>query len=111
MDTSKVETLREGIAKHFRPHTLGDIDDDLTGIISGVAVGTMELYRIQADELIEWLDSQGVVRKVERELPKVPQAEIAPMYDKVFREGINAGQYSMLKAGYVAVEPLIKGAI
>jgi len=41
-------------------------------------------------------------------LPKVPQAEIAPMYDKVFREGINAGQYSMLKAGYVAVEPLIK---
>ena len=59
-------------------------------------------------ELIPYLHSAGCVLKVERELPNVPQAEIAPMYDKVFREGINAGQYNMRKAGYVAVESLVE---
>ena len=57
------EGIREGIAKHFRPHTLGDVEDDLSGFIH--CTGTMELWRHQADELLEYLHSQGVVVKVE----------------------------------------------
>jgi len=57
---TRQEEIFEGIAKHFRPHTFGDIDDDLTGFIAGEAVGTMELYRVKADELLNYLHSQGV---------------------------------------------------
>lgn len=64
---TKQEQIREGIAKHFRPHTLGDVEDDLSGFIS--CTGTMKLWRYEADELLEYLHSQGVVIKVERKLP------------------------------------------
>jgi len=54
------------------------------------------------NKLLKYLHSQGVVIKVERELPfadwiTVPPSEIAKYT-----------QQNMLKAGYKAVEPLIK---
>lgn len=59
----KRKEIREGIAKHFRPHQLGDVETDITGFIS--CTQTMEYWRYQADELMEYLHSRGVVMKVE----------------------------------------------
>ncbi len=61
-----------------------------------------EQDRVWADELIKYLHSQGVVRKVERELPS--------RFLIITRSPQNAyeqAQRDMLKSGYVAVEPLI----
>ena len=66
-------------------------------------------------ELREWLASQGVVRRVDRELPivkakrELPKSAIDDMLKgkspiQIYKEA----QQDMLKAGYVAVEPLIE---
>ena len=78
----KREEIKEGIAKHFRPHQLGRVEEDISGLIS--CTGTMELWRYQADELLEYLHSKGIVMKVE------------------FSDGFTAPQVT-------AVVPLIKG--
>ena len=69
---------------------------------------TRETYRRFAMVLMTNLDSQGVVLKVERNLPAVHWSSDAPLYDKAFGEGVAAGQSKMLKAGYKAVEKLVK---
>lgn len=71
-----------------------------------------------ADRIIEYLHSQGVVIKVERELPKSPdtdylisqyEGEEATAEDVTLMHlnGIEKGKSLMLRAGYVAVEPLM----
>ena len=58
-------------------------------------------------QILEYLHSQGVVLKVDRELP-FPMCTVR-MNDPRYQDGamIHA-QKLMLEAGYVAVEPLIK---
>lgn len=92
------QSIREGIAKHFRPHTLGDVEDDLSGFIS--CTGTMELWKYQADELIEYLKSEGLVKVVEGELPINPYiaADTKEIKDFCYVYGI--AQHAMLEAGY-----------
>ncbi len=75
------------------------------------------------DHLFAFLHSQGVVIRVDRELPN---KKCLPIFDKPTRTIIitvpqwwdkealisyfgTVNQEQMLKAGYVAVEPLIKG--
>ena len=67
-----------------------------------------------ADELLEYLHSQGVVIKAERELPdkwgewdgdfKISSR----LFDSNSEEAYNLAQQDMLRDGYVATEPLIK---
>lgn len=47
--------------------------------------------------ILDYLYGQGVVIKVERELPA-----------NLWRHTYQEGQFSMLRAGFVAVEPLIE---
>ena len=57
-----------------------------------------------ADEILSYLKSNGVVRKVDKELPPMPRSWYG--YGDV--DGTyKAGRKSLLKAGYVAVEELI----
>ena len=100
MGDLKREKIREGIEKLT--------EDRFRSPAEGAGLNWDRSFnRLLAEDILSYLHSQGIVIKVDRELPIVPQAAIAPMYDKVFLEGINAGQYNMLKAGYVAVEPLV----
>ncbi len=55
-----------------------------------------------AKEIIEYLHSEGCVLKVERELPSYRNAVNKSYNDYML------GREDMLKAGYVAVEPLIE---
>ncbi len=57
--------------------------------------------------ILHYLDSQGVVIKVEKELPAVHWSSDSPLYDKAFGEGIAKGISLALKAGLVTVESLI----
>lgn len=100
------EEIREGVAKHFRPHTLGDVEDDLSGVVA--CTGTMELWRYQAEELLEWLHENDVVIKVDSAEPiiffdkeiTVDSRQLAEIVDKV--------RDTYERAGYVAAEPLIE---
>jgi len=65
------------------------------------------------EELFTYLHSQGVVIKVDRELPKYPYPlvtqvtggmEVVDTWQKIYDET----QQGMLEVGYVAVEPIIK---
>ena len=67
--------------------------------------------------IIQYLHSQGVVIKVEKELPKCEITEgQVESYRGTIEYGLSwcgrsaylAAQNEMLKAGYVAVEPLVK---
>jgi len=53
------------------------------------------------DAILSYLHSQGVVIKVDRELPKECQ-------DCALYRSYSGGGIKLLKAGYVVVEPLIK---
>ncbi len=55
--------------------------------------------------IAEWQNSQGVVIKVDRELPQVCEEAKG---DRMFVVGFVSALAEAVKAGYVAVEPLIK---
>ncbi len=57
----------------------------------------------EANRELRWLHSQGVVVRVKRELP-----DITEKYSD-YHTGKSNERADMLKAGYVAVEPLISG--
>ena len=56
-------------------------------------------------DIFEYLHSQGVVIKVDRELPIW---ELGSISNEVEYAIYKAAQQDMLKAGYVAVEPLVE---
>jgi len=120
---SKQEEIREGIAKQLLQGTIdaryGCPQKDLEGNPS-VQTGwasepdkVREHYLQKADQILIYLHSQGVVIKVDRELPEhwgnkidwrnKKLNEAGKAYSKVYY----VAQEDMLKAGYVAVEPLI----
>lgn len=70
-----------------------------------------------ADRSLGSLHSQGVVIKVDRELPKSIYGDDLPAIEQLIsyqtlskmRDAEESAQRRMLDAGYVAVEPLIEG--
>ena len=84
---TKQEEIREGVYKQIRSDVVGH---SRTSYL--------------AEGIINYLHSQGVVIKVDRELP---DNEVWHKVEREF-EAYCAGRNDMLKAGYVAVEPLIK---
>jgi len=110
---SKQEEIREGIAKR---HCEGCLPEEQC---SEKRVGKKcpEYYET-ADEELGWLHSQGVVIKVERELPLNPFANQLINKDEqtayyYWNQSLSAsyleGQEDMLKTGYVATKSLLGG--
>lgn len=66
------------------------------------AEGELRHYTPQsdADGILEFLHSQGVVIKVDRPLPDIS-------YHSAYPENEERYQQAMLEAGFIAVEPLI----
>ena len=64
----------------------------------------------RATLILEYLHSQGCRIEVDRELPENPYPLPTDEYDEE-QQNLNTayhrGQHTMLKAGYVAVEPLV----
>lgn len=100
----KQEEIREGIKNFVSTITEGGED--------GAELREDDWDGSWADSILKYLHSQGVVLKVDKELPKNPHGftdrerrlhlyECCESCHKAERE-------SMLKAGYVAIEPLIK---
>ena len=90
------EEIKEGIRDALRQYhnlEMAKRPDDKTDY----------LYVIQ-ESLINRLHSKGVVIKVDRELPRVDSC-----LEAVGKLIAVTAQSGMLKAGYVAVEPLIEG--
>ena len=97
---TKQEEIRLGLHRIIEQELLGSVPDRLV------------------KRAIEYLHSQGVVIKVDRELPESPDTdyviarydgEIATAEDVALMHlnGIEKGKGLLVKAGYVAVEPLI----
>ncbi len=127
---TKQEEIREGIAKRkleivtrcesrlikslpvktqkkidYTPFTWDTIDD-----------GLKEFWLREADMEMREMDAQGVGIKAERELPEdKDNTKTRLIYNGVlqrqtdFDTGYFTAKQDMLKAGYVAVEPLIEG--
>ena len=98
---SKQEEIREGVAIKLYGwlHSSGSPDRHSKKVPEVVRTG----YRKRADELLEDLASEGVVLKVDRELPINTCGDDYDCYESCHL----IAQEDMLKAGYVAVEPLI----
>ncbi len=95
------EKIMKGMAKQ-----LAQFDGQDWDALSLEAQGT---YKGRAIVLGCHLHSQGVVIKVDRELPDKPLADDWAEAIKAPRNAFyELAQKDMLKAGYVAVEPLVK---
>ena len=94
---SKQEEIREGVGKRLDLY----IDE-----------GSVEERLIKrADKILSYLHSQGVVIKVERELPEswvVTYGGEAPTPDRAYVAGQEDGKADMLEAGCGFFEPLVE---
>ena len=95
-----------------------EIEKGLFKIISKVAraskesgrrnTGTHTLIEGAVREALVYLDSEGMVRKVDRKLPKNPVSRTYTWAQHMEKSGYEAGQQDMIKAGCGFFEPLIK---
>ena len=100
---TKQEEIREGIALKYLQWKENDTTLQLHTAGQFLRSECFDF----ANEVMEQEHSQGVVRKVERELPLLSFENSVTGVATFERElGI---QRDMLKAGYVVVEPLIEG--
>lgn len=110
---TKREEIREGMA--YIVTTTLDCKLCQTECIDNQKLPCPEAYRI-ADEIMKKQDSQGLVIKVDRELPKILAECICETHPELAELGeVGDGQYHavedyqerLIEAGYVATEPLI----
>ena len=99
---TKQEEIREGVAE--------DIGKNISPEWRSRNKGYLEIrvYDV-TDTILAHLHSQGVVIKVDRELPKVEffdpaRPDLIGEYERQYIRGMER----MLKEGYVAVEPLVQ---
>ena len=111
---TKQEEIREGIAEKIYKEAPGWRGGYEYVSFKFAPEVVREQYLRKADEWIVWFDSQGVVIKVERELPAIRFSRAAvKVYDRNNKPISHADaaiytQQDMIGAGYVATEPLIK---
>lgn len=102
---TKQEEIREGMARFLAKFDGYDWDDlEVTGKDPILNLGTKQDYLLRAEKLLDYENSQGVVIKVEKELP---DNEAWHRIEREF-EAYCAGKNELIGAGYVAVEPLLK---
>ena len=87
---------------------------NISCLYPGLSNALVELCLSITDEILGFEDSQGVVIKVERELPDIRFSPSAiKVYDRNNKpishaDAASYTQQDMLDAGYMATEPLIK---
>lgn len=91
--------------------TKEEIREGISTFLNKVGSG---LLTEELDDFLTYLDSQGVVLKVERELPCCEYGTMPTMsedYNIGYKKGFGTGAIDMLsavfRAGYSAVEPLV----
>lgn len=102
---AKQEEIKKGLERICAKVRLIEAGHDSQGIYGAMGYKYLEP---KVDEILSYLHSQGVVIKVDRELPHLmPQVP-----NNEYSEGYCAGESNILniliEVGYVAVEPLIK---
>jgi len=104
MVITKQEKIKEGMAERLYKEAPGWKNYQYVPFKDAPEV-VREQYLREADKWLIWLDSQGVVMQVERELP-----EYSTLDDPVCCAGCHESeQVNMLEAGFVATESLIEG--
>ena len=98
------EEIREGIAKIL--HVIHEVDLSKRGLPTLDITEDLKIdsFHPSANAIMQYLHSQGVVFKVERELPFVTSSFTVSehgVYAKISEASLN-------EQGYVAVEPLIE---
>lgn len=106
---TKQQKIREGMAKYLREHD---------GIIccSEIECGETDCCECQSEGLLTYLHSQGVVIKVERELPPLSKKVLdildvrglTPLVASAIPKALFVHAQDLQDAGFTAVEPLIK---
>ncbi len=121
---AKQEKIREGMAEYLWENRVGETTaSDWADTWVELPEMNKEGYREDAGAFMIYLHSQGVVIKVDRELP-LDEYHMASQFPKIFNGRLDIVDYSekkheylsnakpimngMCKAGYVAVEPLIE---
>ena len=103
---TKQEEIREGVTILIEEETTF-IEGEYSPLAGPITSDTRELDcepSYLASKILSYLHSQGVVIKVERELP----IKIAGQENISYCAGYHDACHQRLKAGYVAVEPLVK---
>jgi len=84
------------------------VDSCVRAVTNNRSLQTECLFEAAVDNILQGLDERGVVIKVERKLPTFPpDSELHP-YGQAYVKGGRAYVQTLVDAGYVAVEPLIK---
>lgn len=86
--------IREGIDKVLNSED-GYIEGDSDKIINN---------------LLQYLHSQGIVRKVGRELPTIEEVFLAGGVPDEFAKGMNYYRCFLIGSNYIVVEPLVESA-
>jgi len=103
------EEIREGIAEWLWGNTCKATVRDWVDSWTDLPEDRKQDYRQNADKLLTYEDSLGLVLKVEKELPNTMKfvPEGIGDIDKGASFGYTAAKNDMLKAGFTAVEPLV----
>ena len=97
---TRQEKIREGIIK-----SLNEFRQELQKPSALINVDTLVMLQgAFADKIMADESKQGVVKKVDRELPEIPPCQAGHSRQEAYKDA----QQDMLDNGYVAVEPLIK---
>lgn len=92
------EEIREGLANELeQPCSVCELEDNCDCRISGIVCPNQEK---KSEQIMRYLDSQGVVLKVEAELPELERSESPIEPSSVFCGGFKLGIVDMVKAGY-----------
>ena len=115
------EEIREGIAEWLWENRAGETTvQDCVYTWAELPGYRKDDFRASADKLLTYEHSQGVVIKVDRELPENPNRARNISIDEHpektwdvahsvgWRDGWESGRDDTIDAGYVAVEPLIE---
>ena len=103
------EEIREGVAKNiFLKQRTSDDYIYRRPCWEELGASAKKPFYKEADGISRFLHSQGVVIKVDRELPEYLQASWVKIEDDIFTELEWNTQKALDKAGYVAVESLIE---
>ena len=118
------EEIREAVKKAPPKRTMAKQNIIKEGLIELCRERTSGAGKVLADEILEYLHSQGVVKKIDREFDLDDEALMANILPDVFNGSLDAGDYyeesdkykvfmepileALKEAGYVAVESLIE---
>lgn len=104
---TKQEEIREGIARNAYIWASFTCGEDSIEPLENLSAEKQKVYFTFAHQLAIFLDRQGVVIKVERELPDITDGCDCEVCQH-FRQTSAIPHQVLLSAGYAATKPLIE---